>query len=147
MMYFIERVNTWKATNQKVAELNNYVKQYDKTLIVDDISRDALVEELRHKVEELNEAYPKTKKLVVGTIDDNFVYCEPMPRKSDSDVVFSFLVWPVRRTYRFAEAPTEAQLAKNREAAAYLDSFGSNEPTTNPRRTHDEASDAKGGAL
>ena len=48
----------------------------------------------------------------------------------------------LRRTLR-----ANRSVDKNREAAAYLDSFGSNEPTTNPRRTHDEASDAKGGAL
>lgn len=145
MMYFIERVNTWKATNQKVAELSNYVKQCEGTLIYDRYSLDALVEDIRHKVDELNEAYPKTKKLVVVTGVD-YVSCHPAQRNSDSDAVFTFNIHCVRRRYKRVRIPTEEEMEKNIRAAEYLNSFGTSEPTANPQRTYNDDVNMKGGA-
>lgn len=102
MMYFIERPNTWSAANKKWAEVHNYVDKFRNCLIVDDLSRDALINEIRHKVEELNEAYPRTKKLKVNFDFDGFISCRP--DESHVDVyVFTIHIIPVRKTYRFAE--------------------------------------------
>ena len=64
MMYYIERPNTWAPANRKCAEVQEYVDKFKNCLIADDLSLDALIEEIRRKVEELNAAYPRTKKLV-----------------------------------------------------------------------------------
>lgn len=105
MMYYIERPATWSPANRKCKLLQDFVKQFENTLIADDISRDALVEDIRRKVEELNQAYPRTKKLVV-TLDHlhhDYVSCQPELRKIEDEYVFTFHIHPVHRTYRFSE--------------------------------------------
>ena len=102
MMYFIERPNTWKAANRKCAELIEYVSEFKNCLIMDKLSLDALVEELRHKVKELNEAYPRTKRLVLKYSFNDFISCCPEEQHVD-EYVFTINIHPVRKTYRFSE--------------------------------------------
>lgn len=102
-MYYIERPSTWRAANRKCAELQDYVSQFRYCLIADGLSRDALIQDIRHKVEELNEAYPRTKKLAVHFDFSNFLSCSPEPRKVDDEYVFTIKILPVHRTYEFAE--------------------------------------------
>lgn len=148
MMYYIDLINTWKAANRKIAELQEFVKQFQNTLIADEISRDALVEEIRHKVAELNEAYPKTKKLELEDAG-GFVYATSGFSVSDGGYyyAFTFHITSVRRTYRFSEpAPAGEEKAQSLPAAEPLNPSGSNEPTTNPRRTYnDDINMMKGG--
>lgn len=105
MMYFIQRINTWSPANQKCKLLQDFVKQFENTLIADDISRDALVEDIRRKVEELNQAYPRTKPLVVDfdICHLDYVSCQPELRKIEDEYAFTFHIHPVRRTYRYFE--------------------------------------------
>jgi hypothetical protein len=102
MRYYIERINTWGPANAKCAELHREMKKYAGCLVADDLSKDALVEEVRQTVERLNAAYPRTKKLVVRVMYGS-VLCYPEQRTSDSDGVFSFSLAKVVREYRFAE--------------------------------------------
>lgn len=103
MMYFIQRINTWSPANQKCRLLQDFVKQFENTLIADYIYIYALFEEIRHKVEELNQAYPRTKKLIVDyDYSDNYVSCYPEGQRYDN-YTFTFHIHPVRRTYRFSE--------------------------------------------
>lgn len=105
MMYYIEKPNTWRAANRKCAEIIEFVGKFRNCLIADDLSRDALIQELRDKVDELNAAYPRTKKLVVDLgITNDYVSCHPDPRTSDSDSIFTMSIYPVLRTYQFAES-------------------------------------------
>lgn len=101
-MYYIERPNTWRAANRKCAELQEFVVRFKNCLIADDISRDALIQELRHKVEELNAAYPRTKRLKVNFSFSNFISCLPEEGHVD-EYVFTIDIHPVRNTYKFAE--------------------------------------------
>jgi len=103
MMYYIERPNTYRAANRKCAALLEFIEQFKNCLIADEVSRDALIVEIRHKVEELNEAYPRTKKLVVNYDFGNYVSCYPEGRGCDYEYVFIANIHPVKRTYRFAE--------------------------------------------
>ena len=105
MMYYIDRPATWRAVNKKCELLHDYVDQFRNCLVADDLSRDALVEEIRHKVEELNQAYPRTKRLMV-VYRNNFLACSP--EGSGADYIFSMHMLPVRRTYRFSEPATTA---------------------------------------
>lgn len=112
MMYYIERPATWSPANKKCKLLQDFVGQFKNTLIADDISRDALVEDIRHKVEELNQAYPRTKKLVV-TLDHlhhDFISCQPEFRKIEDEYVFTIRLLPVRRTFRFSEKSSASLL-------------------------------------
>ena len=108
MMYFIQRINTWSAANQKCRLLQDFVNQFENTLIADDISRDALVEDIRRKVEELNQAYPRTKPLVVDfdICHRDYVSCKPEHNRIEDLYAFTFHIHPVRRTYRFSENTT-----------------------------------------
>lgn len=102
MKYFIERPATWSPANKKCKELLDFVEQFENTLIPDDLSRDALVEDIRHKVEELNQAYPRTKPLTV-TDRDNHIACFPQNPTFADEYVFTIRTEPVRRTFRFSE--------------------------------------------
>ena len=105
MMYFIQRINTWSPANKKCKLLQDFVKQFENTLIADDISRDALVEDIRRKVEELNQAYPRTKPLVVDfdICHRDYVSCKPEHNRIEDLYAFTFHIHPVCRTYRFSE--------------------------------------------
>lgn len=102
MMYYIERPNTWRAANRKCAELQEFVGQFKNCLIADELSRDALIQELRHKVEELNAAYPRTKRLKVSFNFNDFISCYPEEKHVD-EYVFTINIHPVKKTYKFAE--------------------------------------------
>lgn len=102
MMYYIEKPNTWSPANKKCKELQEFVGQFKNCLIADDLSLDALVEEIRHKVEELNQAYPRTKRLQL-TRHNLYVSCGSGESLCESNYVFAFHVHPVHRTYRFSE--------------------------------------------
>ena len=105
MRYYIEGPTTWSPANQKCRQLQQFVDKYRNCLIADDISRDALVEEVRQRVAMLNEKFPRTKKLVVYFHDD-YVCCHPEGSQQGllgEQNVFAFHIHPVRRTYRFSE--------------------------------------------
>lgn len=103
MMYYIEKPNTWRAANKKCAEIQEFVDKFKNCLIADELSRDALVVEIREKVAELNHDYPRTKKLVVNYDFDGYVSCFPEGRGADYEYVFTIRILPVMRTYQFAE--------------------------------------------
>ena len=109
MMYYIEKPNTWRAANKKCAEVQEFVDKFQHCLIADELSRDAMVAEIRLKVAELNDAYPRTKKLVVHYDFDDCVSCCPEGRSADYEYVFIIKIMPIRKHYQFAEA-TEGML-------------------------------------
>ena len=114
MMYYIESPNTWSPANQKCKQLQEFVDLFRNTLIADELSRDALVEEIRHRVELLNETYPRTKKLAVDH-HNNYVSCFPEDDKLHDTYVFTIHLHPVRRTYRFSEEATAPLLSEGGE--------------------------------
>lgn len=110
MMYYIESPHTFKAANRKIEEIYEFIWQFNHCLVADDLSRDALVLDITSKVDELNAAYPRTKKLVVmWGIDNKYIICHPETRTSDSDTVFSITFHRVRRTYQFSEKLKELE--------------------------------------
>lgn len=113
MRYYIGTVKTWGPANAKCAEICREVKGYENCLVADELSRDAIVEQLQQMVEAKNAAYPRTKRLVVKTHYGS-VYCYPEMRMPDSDMVFSFGFEPVRRVFRFAEEGGMAIEGRNR---------------------------------
>ena len=102
MKYFIDKVNTWSPANRKCKEVQAFVTEFRQTLIPDDAAVEALMEEIRQKVEELNEAYPRTKRLKVRK-EGNFVACDNEDKKLDDQYVFTFHIEKVRQTYKTLE--------------------------------------------
>ena len=113
-MYYIDRPATWSSANRKCELLQDFVNQFRNTLIADDISRDALVEDIRHKVEELNQAFPRTKPITV-TDRDNYIACFHKTRTSGDEYVFTIRTEPVRRTFRFSEKAAASLLKEGGE--------------------------------
>ena len=104
MMYYIEMPKTWRAAIRKCEEVQEFIKKFEHSLIADDLSFDAIIFEIRHKVDELNDAYPRTKKLVVtGGTKCNRIYCFPEGRGCDYEYVFIIDANPVRKTYSYAK--------------------------------------------
>lgn len=114
MMYYIEKPNTWSPANKKCKELQEFVGQFKNCLIADDLSLDALVEEIRHKVEELNQAYPRTKCLAFSR-ENLYIACFPEHVSADYQYVFTFHINPVRRIYKFAEKVNTSLLTEGGE--------------------------------
>lgn len=106
MNYYIEKPNTWRAANRKCAEIQEFVNQFKSCLIYDEKSRDALIKEIRDKVEELNNAYPRTKRLKVEFSHGDYISCYPDERRVD-EYVFAINIHPVKKTYGFGETGGE----------------------------------------
>ena len=105
MMYYIDRVNTWSAANRKCLEVQKFVAEFRQTIIADEAAAEALVEEIGRKVEELNEKYPRTKRLVTRK-EGGFVYCVNVVQRLGDQYVFTFHIMNVRQTYRAIESAT-----------------------------------------
>ena len=103
MMYYIEKPQTYSPSNRKCREVLEFIKKFENCLIADDCSRDALIEEIRHKLEALNEAYPRTKRLIIREGKGSRLDCCPEGRECNYEYVFLMEIHPVRKTYRFAE--------------------------------------------
>lgn len=102
MKYYIDKVNTWSPANRKCLEVQSFAKEFRQTLIPNEDAAEALVEELRQKVEELNETYPRTKRLKVRK-EGNFVCCDNEEKRVDDQYVFTFHIEKVRQTYKTLE--------------------------------------------
>lgn len=98
-MYYIDKVNTWRAANRKCLEVQSFVTEFRHTLIPDDTAAEALVKEIREKVEELNERYPRTKSLMVKKYS-NWIGIVTEERKFEDGYVASFTIEKVRQTYK-----------------------------------------------
>lgn len=110
MMYYIDSPQTCRAANKKCAEIQDYVNQFKNCLIADELSRDALIQDIRRKVAELNEAYPRTKHVKV-----DFSHGDWLSARSDiyaDNYVFIIRILPVRRHYRFAERSEAGMLVE-----------------------------------
>lgn len=102
MMYYIDKVNTWSPANRKCLEVQSFVVEFRQTLIPGDEAVELIMKEIREKVEELNEAYPRTKRLTVKK-NSNLVTCVNEDRKLDDQYVFTFHIEKVRKEYKTLE--------------------------------------------
>lgn len=107
-MYYIDKVNTWSPANRKCLEVQSFVKEYRQTLIPNMGAALELVKEIRQKVEELNETYPRTKRLAVR-IEGNFVECSVEDLRVDDQYVFTFHIEKVRKTYKTLEMMADGE--------------------------------------
>lgn len=130
MNYYIEKPNTWRAANRKCAEIQEFVNQFKNCLIYDEKSRDALIKEIRDKVEELNNAYPRTKRLKVEYSSEGYLYCVAEVPKFENEYVFAFHFYPVKRTYDVWQSLVE--INNDERARRYVDGVKKANPIDNP---------------
>lgn len=102
MKYYIDKVSTWSPANRKCQEVQSFVVEFRQTLIPDDDAVEAMMKEIREKVEELNDRYPRTKRLMVRK-DGEFVFCISEERKLDEQYVFTFYIRKVNQIYKTLE--------------------------------------------
>ena len=102
MKYYIDKVSTWSPANRKCLEVQSFVVEFRQTLIPDDDAVEYIMKEIREKVEELNDRYPRTKRLTVEK-KGNFVACLNEERKLDDQYVFTFHIEKVRQIYKTLE--------------------------------------------
>ena len=100
--YYIDKVSTWSPSNRKCKDVQSFVTEFRQTLIPDDAAVEALMDEIRQKVEELNGLYPRTKQLKVCK-KGNFVSCVNEDRRLDDQYVFTFHIEKVRKIYETLE--------------------------------------------
>lgn len=61
MRYFIDNIKTYASVNKKGRALQIYVQQFDRHLIADECSLDALKCDIEHQIKVMNEKYPRSR--------------------------------------------------------------------------------------
>lgn len=106
MSFFVQHLNAYAAKNRAWKKLSDYVDKFQYVLIRDEISRDALVEELRLKVEEINTQHPKLKpiRFSAGNMGgESFRIDATVEKCGCPDTVFIMDIVRVRSIYQFSE--------------------------------------------
>lgn len=101
MMFFVQSLCTYIPKNKAWKELCDYVGQYKDVLIKDECSLDALIEEIRAKINQINAAHPKLKQIrfssglskrIDATVD----------KSGCPDTIFFMDICKVRSIYQFS---------------------------------------------
>lgn len=61
MNYFIDYITTYANVNKKGKELQGYIRQFDRHLIANEVSLDALKFDIENQIDILNEKYPRSR--------------------------------------------------------------------------------------
>lgn len=93
-MYYIDRPNSSRPANRKCEELVNYVDKYFHCLVSDEETKNFIIDDLKKKVDDLNNRYPRTRPVCVRFYS-NLLSVEPEQRNNDSDNVLTIYFHPV----------------------------------------------------
>lgn len=69
MSYFIDNIKTYSNTNKKGRALQIFVQQFDRHLIADECSLDALKCDIEHQIKIMNEKYPRSRPVRLDVHD------------------------------------------------------------------------------
>lgn len=106
MRFFVRYLNTYAPKNRAWKKITDYVTKFERALIPDDISRDALVEELRLKTEEINAQHPKLKPIRFSAENLNntvFRVSASVDKCGCPDTVFALDIVKIRSIYQYSE--------------------------------------------
>lgn len=70
MHYFIDNIKTYANVNKKGRELQIFVQQFDRHLIADECSLDALKCDIEHNINIMNEKYPRSRPVLLKVFDN-----------------------------------------------------------------------------
>lgn len=106
MMYFVQHLQTYAPKNRAWKKVCDYVETFKNVLIQDDLALDALKEELRIKIEQVNAEHPKLKPIRYsgGHIGSGTIRMDASVDKMGCpDMVFIMDICKVRSMYRYNE--------------------------------------------
>lgn len=106
MMYFVQHLQTYVPKNRAWKKVCDYVESFKEVLIKDDVALDALKEELRIKVEQINAEHPKLKPIRYsgGYIGGGTIRIDASVDKMGCpDMVFIMDICKVRSIYQYSE--------------------------------------------
>lgn len=69
MPYFIDNIKTYANVNKKGRALQIFVQQFDRHLIADECSLDALKCDIGHEIQKQNEKYPRSRPVHLYVCD------------------------------------------------------------------------------
>ncbi len=106
MMYFVQHLQTYVPKNRAWKKVCDYVQSFEDVLIQDDLALDALKEELRLKIEQVNAEHPKLKPIRysgdhVG--GDTVRIDASVDKMGCPDMAFIMDICKVRSIYQYSE--------------------------------------------
>lgn len=87
MHYFIDNIKTYSSVNKKGRALQIFVQQFDRHLIADECSLDALKSDIEHKIKIMNEKYPRSRPVQLNVFDNGKDGQWTILVKNDSDSI------------------------------------------------------------
>lgn len=106
MMYFVQHLQTYAPKNRAWKKVCDYVETFKEVLIKDNMALNALKEELRLKVEQVNAEHPKLKPIRFSSGNLNgstFRIDTSIDRMGCPDTVFFMDICKVRSVYQYSE--------------------------------------------
>lgn len=117
MMYFVQHLQTYAPKNRAWRELVELIKKYECILIPNEISVDALKEEVRIEIERLNMDSPKLKPIrySFGHIGGGIIRLDAsVDRMGCPDMIFILDICKVRSVYQFSESHLTSNLVDSK---------------------------------
>lgn len=106
MMYFVQHLQTYAPKNRAWRELVEFVKKYEDIIVKNDVSLDALKDEIRIEIEKLNADHPKLKSIrySAGQLSVGMVRLDASVNQVGCpDMIFILDICKARSVYQFSE--------------------------------------------
>lgn len=117
MMFFVQHLQTYAPKNRAWRELVEFVKKYEDIIVKDEISLDALKDEIRIKIEQLNADHPKLKPIRFsgGHIDGGTIRLDSsVNQMGNHDSIFIMDICKVRSIYQYSEPVHSSNLVESK---------------------------------
>lgn len=114
MSYFIDNIKTYANVNKKGRALQIYVQQFDRHLIADECSLDALKCDIEHQIKVMNEKYPRSRPVLLDVHDTGKGSQWTIQVKDDSDSIVCIISYEKVTGY-YALADKVREFAKIEE--------------------------------
>lgn len=107
MLYFVQNFNAYSPKNLACKELLDFVQKFERVLIKDELSLDAMVEEIRLNIQKISAKYPKLKKKInfsSNHISDGTLRIDATIESMGCPCyIFYIDICKVRRVFQFSE--------------------------------------------
>ena len=106
MMFFVSKINVWSCVNNKGREVQKWLDSFAHHLIPNELSKDALIETIRVKLQDFDKQFPRSTPLVFrkDRVDAESIHFTIYPKDHSEKYVASFCIHKVVGEYRFNEA-------------------------------------------
>lgn len=107
MMFFVSKINTWNSVNHKGVEVQEWLDSFAHHLLPNELSKDALIETIRVKLQDFYRKFPRTIPLAMSKVSIDAktpLHFSIYPKDHSDKPVASFYIHKVVGEYRFNEA-------------------------------------------